>query len=364
MTTSTPASLSHRARRILCAVVTEFIATGEAVGSRTLSKRYALDLSPATIRNVLADLEEAGYLSQPHTSAGRIPTDKSFRFFIDSMMQVHSLGPEEISAIEERYTSLGRGVDLLRNSGRILSELTGTAAVIVSPGPNARTLRQLRFIPTRPGEMLAVLVLSDGGVENRFVSFEGDLREPELTRLHNLLADIIEGRSLAEVRELCARRLADERVQFDDMRRQAFELGRQATEGVGRTEVLVEGQARLLEHPELSNVEQLRELICALDDHQLLLTLLDQTVSATGSSVLVGRDLGDLGGGALSVVTAPYTDHGRVAGAIGVLGVMRMDYSKVVPLVNAAAKAMSVAFERAQYNGEPITEVPPRSRAS
>ncbi|MFO0658864.1 MAG: heat-inducible transcriptional repressor HrcA [Polyangiaceae bacterium] len=363
MTTSASVSLSLRARRILYAVVTEYISTGEAVGSRTLAKRYGLDLSPATIRNVLSDLEEGGYLSQPHTSAGRIPTDKSFRFFIDSMMEAHSLSTDELTSIEERYRSLGRGVDLLRNSGRILSELTGTAAVIVSPGPNARTLRQLRFIPTRPGELLAVLVLSDGGVENRFVPFEGDLREPELTRLHNLLADIIEGRSLSEIRELCARRLADERVQIDDLRRQAFELGKLATEGVGRTEVLVEGQARLLEHPELASVDRMRELVSALEDHQLLLTLLDQTVSASGASVLVGRDLGDLGGGTLSVVTAPYTDHGRVAGAIGVLGVMRMDYAKVVPVVNAAAKAMSGAFERAQYNGEP-TDAPTRSRAS
>ena len=341
-------SLPNRARKILYAVVTEFIASGEPVGSRTLAKKYDLDLSAASIRNVLADLEDEGYLVQPHTSAGRIPTEKAFRFFINTMMQVHPLPDEEVLAIEDRFHTLGRGVDLLRGSGRILSELTNTAAVIVSPGPSARTLRQIRFIPTQPNEMLAVLVLSDGTVENRFVPFDGSLREPELTRLHNLLTDIIEGRTLAEVRELCAKRLADERVQLDELRRRAFQLGQQAVEGVCRSEVLIEGQTRLLEHPELADVTRIRELVGALEDHERLLALLDKTESLEGASILVGHELGTVGGGSLSVVTAPYTDHGRVAGTIGVVGVVRMDYSKVVSLVTVAARAMSSAFERAQ----------------
>src|SRR4051794_1139778 len=153
--------LHYRARSILYAAVTEFISTGEPVGSRTLAKKYGLDLSPASIRNVLSDLEETGYLHQPHTSAGRIPTDKAFRLFIDTLMQVQPLSLEIKEHIAERFQALAPGADWTRESGRLLSELTGTA-VVIAPKSEMRALIQLRFIPTRPGEMLAVIVLADG----------------------------------------------------------------------------------------------------------------------------------------------------------------------------------------------------------
>lgn len=337
--------LSNRLRKILYAVITEYVETGEPVGSRTLSKKHGLDLSAASIRNVLSDLEEAGFLHQPHTSAGRVPTDRAFRYFIDALLQVRPLTQEEQSEIERRFAEVGSGEELLRTTGKILSDLTGTAAV-VSPRGEARTLKQIRFIPTRPGELLAVLVLSDATVENCFVQFEGPISDQDLARVHEMLADVIEGRTLGEVRELCARRLANDKVQLNALRRRAFDLGLQATEGANRSSLLIEGQARLLDRPELADVERLRELVLALDHRELLLDLLDRTATAERASVLVGRELGDLAGGALSVVSAPYTDRGRVAGAIGVLDVVRMDYSKVLPVVAATAKAMSAAMDR------------------
>jgi heat-inducible transcriptional repressor len=365
--------LSHRGRRILYAAITEFIASGEPVGSRTLAKKYGLDLSAASIRNVLADLEEAGYLTQPHTSAGRIPTDQAFRFFIDTLMQVRPLSSEEHTAIEQRFRQVGPGGELLRSTGRILSELTGATAVVASPRPETRTLQQLRFIPTRPGELLAVLVMSDGSVENRFVWLEGMMTEVDIGRIHEMLADVIEGRTLSEVREMCARRLNDDKVFYNNLRRQAFDLGRQAVEGVGRTELLIEGSARLFEHPEMADVERLRSLMAALEDHEKLLTLLDRTVTAERASVLVGHEAGNLAGGSLSIVAAPYLDNGRVAGAIGILGVVRMDYSKVVPVVTATAKAMTAVLERinaasgsslASVPGGPLGSPPPRREGS
>ena len=343
--------LSHRARRILYAAITEYVDTGEPVGSRTLAKKHGLDLSPATIRNVLADLEDDGYLAQPHTSAGRIPTDKAFRFFIDALLQVRPLTEGERHEIDTRFAGMGPGDDLLRRAGKVLSELTGTAAMVVSPRPETRTLRQLRFIPTRPGELLAVLVLSDGSVENCFVTVTGEISGSDVERVHELLGDVIEGRTLGEVRELCARRLADDRVQFNEARRRAFDLGRQAVEGAGKSELMIEGQARLLDKPELHHVDHIRELVAALDDGEMLLELLDKTVDAERASVLVGREVGNLAGGTLSVVSAPYSDHGRVAGAVGILGVVRMDYSKIVPVVAATAKAMSDAIDRARRDG-------------
>lgn len=348
---SSPNEIPARARRILYASVTEFIATGEPVGSRTLAKKYGLELSAASIRNVLADLEDAGFLRQPHTSAGRVPTEKAYRFFIDALMQVQPLPEEELHSIELRLREQLPGDGLLRATGRLLSELTGTAALVVSPKAETRTLHQLRFIPTRPGELLAVLVFGEGGVENRFLTVDAGISDDEIQRVHNLLADVIEGRTLGEVRELCAKRLADERVQVNALRRRAFELGQQAVEGLGRAEVLIEGQARLLDSPDLSDLDRLKGLVVAMQDRQLLQTLLDETVRAERANVLVGNEMGVLGGGGLSVVAAPYTDRGRVAGAIGALGFMRMDYPKVVSLVSATAKAMSAAIERSADEG-------------
>lgn len=345
--------LSQRARRILYAVITEFIATGEPVGSRTLERKYGLSLSAASIRNVLADLEDEGYLLQRHTSAGRIPTDRALRFFIDALMQLPPLTAEESHTITHRFEELAPGDRLLRESGRLLSEMTNTAAVVIAPRPETRTLRQLRFLPTRPGEMLAVLVLSDGSVENRFVHLtDGAFDDDELNRVHNLLADVIEGRTLGEVRDLCARRLADERVRVNQLRHRAFDLGHQAASGQTQPEVLVEGHARLLDHPELTDVEQVRELVLALQDRELLLSLLEKTELAEETRVLIGHEIGEVAGGNLSVVSAPYTDQGRVAGTIGVVGLVRMDYSKVVTVVSATAKAMSAAYDRARRDSQ------------
>ncbi len=344
--------LSARARRILVALITEYVETGEPVGSRVLSKKYGLDLSAASIRNVLADLEDGGLLVQPHTSAGRVPTDRAFRYFVDALLQVRPLAPSDREALRARFADVKKGDDLLRSSGKILSDLTGGVAVVLSPRPETRTLRQLRFIPTRPGELLSVVVFSDGHVEHTYVPFEGVVTEAELLRVHELLADVVDGRTLSAVRDLCERRLADQEVQVDSLRHRAFELGRRAAGGASKAEVLIEGQSRLLERPELADVERLRDLVLALDDRRLLVALLDRTVEAERLRVAVGRELGDLGGGALGAVAAPYSDGGRVAGAIAVLDVLRMDYSKVMPVVTATASEMSAAIDRARRDGD------------
>lgn len=342
------ADLSQRARKILFAVVTEFISTGDPVGSRTLAKRYGIDLSAASIRNVLADLEEAGYLHQPHTSAGRVPTDRALRIFIDTLMELRPIATEERSKIQTRFSEIyAMSQEPLRETGKLLSELSGAAAVVAAPLHEVRALAQLRFIPTKPGQLLAVLVFADGAVENRFVRVDEAISETELTRVHNLLADVIEGRTLGEVRDLFARRLADERLVLDALRRRAFELGSKATEDVSRrNEVVIEGQARLIDLPEYTDVSKLKKLMIALEEREELVQLLDKTMEAgTGAvTVFVGSETGDLGGGELSLVVAPYTERGRVAGTVGVLGPTRMDYAKVMPLVDATAAALSEAI--------------------
>src|SRR4051812_21826054 len=177
--------LSSRAKQILYAAITEFVATGEPVGSRTLSKKVGIELSPASIRNVLSDLEEAGYLHQPHTSADRVPTDRAFRLFIDAMMEVRHLSDAENAQLVQRFAEIEPGPNFLRETGKFLSELTGTAAVVVSPKAESMTLKHLRFIRTLPGEVLAVIVLTNGAIQNRFL--KSDVNENELQKVHNLL---------------------------------------------------------------------------------------------------------------------------------------------------------------------------------
>lgn len=344
------AELTARERVILYAAVSEYVQTGEPVGSRTLSKR-GIDLSPATIRAVLADLEDQGYLLQPHTSAGRIPTDRALRLYVDALMEIRELSSADHARIRARFDQMSQGESALRETGRLLSELTGAAAVVVAPRAESMTLQHLRFIRTRPGEVLAVMVMADGTVQNRFLPAEVD--EDELLRIHNLLDDVIEGRSLGDLRELFERRVKSERVQADQLRKTAFELGGAALAAAAAhadrsAEVVIEGRGRLLEQHVLVSNESMRQIMNMLDDVDTLVRLLDATALAHKTAVFLGRE--ENGQTDLAVISAAYRRGGQPQGAIGVIGPSRMDYPKVVPLVSATATAMSAMYERDRRN--------------
>jgi heat-inducible transcriptional repressor len=341
--------LNDREKQILYAAITEFVTSGEPVGSRTLAKNRGIDLSPASIRNVLSDLEEKGYLHQPHTSAGRIPTDRAFRLFIDALMEVKELSEMDHAKIRERFEALSPGPNMLRETGRLLSDLTGTAAIVRAPKVETLTLRNLRFVPTSPGELLAVLVFTNGSVSNRFLRVA--IAENELGRVHNLLDDVVDGRSLGELRDLFARRLASERVQNDQLRKKAFELGDAAIQGAytGDTDVVIEGQAKLFSQPEFASPENARALALLLEEREQILQLLDATLEAKGATVAFGSEGGLVRGdddAHLALIAAPYADHGRNTGSIGVIGPTRMNYPKVVPIVAATATAMTQYMDR------------------
>ncbi len=341
---SSSLQLSKRARAILYAVVSEFIATGEPVGSRTLVKKYAFSLSAATIRNVLSDLEDTGFLAQPHTSAGRVPTEKAFRLFIDALMQIRQLSNEEKHRIAQWFEELSPGTDIVRETGRLLSDLTGSAAVLVRPRIETRVVVKVRFIPTRPGEVLSVIVFSDGTVENRFISVEQELPSPVLERLHAMLEEATKGRTLAGVRDHLAKVLKDSRDEVSDLRRLGLTMVKASIDGSARVmDVVVEGQSRLLERTDAST-DNLRELLRALDEREKLVDLLDSVLNAERVQVFLGEDTAEMAGMPVSLVAAPYTDGGIPGGAVGVLGPTRMDYASVVPIVGATADAMSAAL--------------------
>ncbi|MDX2052916.1 MAG: heat-inducible transcriptional repressor HrcA [Polyangiaceae bacterium] len=335
--------LTRRARAVLYAVVTEFIATGEPVGSRTLSKKPELLLSPATIRNVLADLEDAGFLQQPHTSAGRVPTEAAFRLYINALMHVRALKPDESQKIAQRFEEMAPEADMLRETGRLLAELSGAAAVLVRSRTDGRIVVKMRFIPTRPSELLSVIVFSDGSVENRFVTFDTALTEQELERVHNMLEEACEGRTLADVREYLSEALSNTRDTLLSFRQLGYSLANLALEGASTSvEVVIEGQARLFEQPEFRDGDRVRELLHVLDDREKLITLLDRTLEASEVRVFLGQETADAVGCPVSLVAAPYlAQGGHPGGAVGVLGPTRMDYPSVVPLVGATAAAMS-----------------------
>ncbi|GAC1352044.1 MAG: heat-inducible transcriptional repressor HrcA [Polyangiales bacterium] len=355
--------LNARARKILYAAVTEFIATGEPVGSRTLSRKYSLELSAASIRNVLADLEEAGYFHQPHASSGRVPSDRAFRLFIDALMQVREVSVDQRTEIEQRFEGLGPRANVLRETARLLAGMTGTAAVIVAPRLELHALKQLRFIGTRPGEMLAVIVTATGYVENRFLRVDLPPSNDELTRIHNLLDDVLEGRTLREVRELFARRLHDERNELGALRRRAFELGDLALKssptsadgsGSGNIEVVIEGQAQLLDKPEFADVDRIKQLVRVLEERERLIGILDKTLDTQGVHVVLpGEEAASpLGIEQLSLVSARYAldglggHGGPVAGSIGVIGPTRMDYASIVPIVHETARQIGAYLAR------------------
>ena len=337
--------LAFRSRRILYAAVTEYIATGEPVGSRKLAKRYGLDVSPATIRNELADLEEAGFLAQPHTSAGRVPTDKGFRAFVDALVRVREVRAEDRVALFAKLSRLTPGVDdLPREAGRLLSRLTGAASVVHASRASEQTVAQLRWLRLRPGQLLAVVVTRAGAVENRVVSVEREPDGAELERLHNYLETLIGERTLSELRDAVAQAAESQRSELAERARHVVEATVSA-ESSSR-EVLIEGQQLLLGQPDFASVEKMRGVLGALAEHERLLELLERTMAAGGVQVLIGAEAQLPETQDLSLITASYGKAGRGIGTLGLIAPTRTDYQKVVPLVGFAASLLTELLEQ------------------
>ena len=343
--------INQRARKILSAVVHEYLATGDAVGSRTVTRRHGIDLSPAPVRNVMSDLEEAGLLVQPHTSAGRIPTAVGLRFFVDSLLKVRSLSPREREELEQRYALHTDDLDsALRDAGRVLSELSAHTVVLVTPRPDADVLDHVEFVRLRDLQVLAVLVTKSGQVQNKIVSVDQPLAVEELERINNYLNHILSGLTLDEVAARVQKELADERTQYQALEKRALELSAQALPGHRSAEVIVEGQGRLLESvpAEPAELEKMKALFRALQEKSHLVELLEQTAQAPGIRVFIGaetqiEELKDF-----TVVATTYglptgggDGEARPLGTLGVIGPMRMNYSKVINLVDFTAQLVN-----------------------
>lgn len=337
--------LTFRARKILYAVISEYVATGEPVGSRRIAKRYGINLSPATIRNVLADLTDAGVLCQPHTSSGRIPSERGFRLFVDGLTQMRDVTTDDRTAVLERMRELRPGIDdLVREAGRLLATLAGVAAVVTRPRADTAPLSQIRFMALKPGELLAVVIGERGTIQNRVITAPGSLDRSALERLNNYIEANVAGRTLAELREFFATEVDTER----ELRDRAKQVVEAATEGDVTTQIVIEGRSVLFDRPEFTDADKIRQYLRTFDEKERLVDLLDQTIAAGGVHVLIGSETELDQSSDISVISANYKLNGVNAGTLGIIGPTRMDYGKLVPLVGFTAQVMSDVLD-----GEP-----------
>ena len=335
--------LDERTRRVLAAIVRDYIQGGEPVGSHAIARRPDVDVSSATVRSVMADLEEMGYLEKPHTSAGRVPTTRGYRYYVDALLRVKPPLPEEREQIERRAHEATQLDALMTNASRVLHSLTKHAGVVALPRPQSERLARIEFVRLREGRVLAVLVARSGAVRNRLLTLPpGPVAE--LDQAANYLNSLIEGLTLAEAQTRVRTELERDRRELGALQAHALALGAQAVEVTGSS-VHIEGQMSLLEDKALAHdLAKIRALFRALEEKEQLLSVLDRTLEAEELRIFIGAESGIVEPD-LAIVAAPYRMRGEVVGALGVIGPTRMDYSRVIPLVELTARTVGSTLD-------------------
>ena len=338
--------LTPRQRAVLIATVQEFIATAEPVGSQQIVSRYPLGVRAAMVRSLMAELESAGYLRQPHTSAGRVPTDRAFRHYVDQVMTDQHLGFEDRSQIELCYSAGSRDMsEVMRETSRLLALLTGQAALVLAPRLESVQLERVSFMRLRERHVLAIFVAAAGGAYHRIIPTADDHAQEELDRMARYLNEALHGRTLLEAREWIEQRQREDRARYDRFMRAALALGGALAGRSVASEVYIEGSAKVADQPEFADHGRLRELLHALEDRSALLDLLERSLAHSGLSVSIGSENFDARLASLSVVAASYQSGAMPLGSVAIVGPVRMDYGRVIPLVEYTARALSRLLE-------------------
>jgi heat-inducible transcriptional repressor len=342
---STPVSeLTERARDVFRMVVENYLQVGLPVGSRTVSKLPGMNLSPASIRNVMQDLEELGLLSHPHTSAGRVPTETGLRLFVDGMMQAAEPSAEERAAIEARLAHGGGPIeDALAAATQALSGVSACAGIVLVPKRDP-VLRQLGFVQLSPTQALAVMVGAEGTVENRVLDLPAGITASSLTEVGNYVSARLSGLTLPEAQ----RRLADEiragKDALDSTSRELIDRGLAiwSEDGAQRPVLIVRGQANLIDPAAAADLERVRQLLEELEGKEEIVRLLESARAGQGMKIFIGSENKLFALSGSSVIAAPYRGReGKVVGVVGVIGPTRLNYARVVPMVDFTAQALS-----------------------
>ena len=343
--------LTERAQHLLRVLVESYIREGQPVGSRNLSRDSGLNLSAATVRNVMADLEEYGFVTSPHTSAGRVPTDKGYRFFVDTLLRQRQR-PDDAHMLNELNQRLEQEADrdpkaLVAVASQMLSSLTHLAGVVTIPRQPHQSLSQIEFLPLSESRVLAVMVINGRDVQNRIVHLERYYSAEELRRAANFLNQQFGGKELAQIRLDIVEELTQAGESLNQLMRDAIRVAQQAVGESnlhGEPEYVIAGETNLMEFAELSNVEKLRRLFDAFTSKRDILHLLDQSLGAEGVQIFIGQESGYQILDNCSLVTAPYALDNETVGVLGVIGPTRMAYDRVIPIVDVTARLLGSAL--------------------
>lgn len=334
--------LGDRDTRVLKTVVAQYIASGEPVGSRTVAKISGLGLSPASIRNLMMELEERGFLQQPHTSAGRLPTPKGFRYYVDQILPIQELGPAVREKIQAAFAPPGgEPGDLFRQASRVLSAVSGHPALVLAPRPQGMRLKHVQFIRLSADGVLTVLVSQDNQVQTRFVRGEMHYSQDLLDRFSHYLNELCQNLTLGESRQRILAKMEEDKSLFDKMVSQALSLSRQALQNDDEEELYIEGTSQILDYPEFAeDVAKMRTMFQAFEEKSRLITLLDQTLAAQGVQIIIspGEHFPEM---QLSLVASSYGSQLSPLGCLGIIGPMRMDYARLVPIVRYTASLVT-----------------------
>lgn len=338
--------LSERDREILRILISDYIATADPVGSRSIAKKHPGGLSPATIRNVMADLTELGFLTQPHTSAGRIPTGMGFRYYVNSLLTKRDLSSNEMEAIRERCREDEKGIaNVLQKASHMLALVSHYIGIVVTPSAARMVFKRIEFIQLSDRRLLGIFVSQEGIVENRLIELTEELTYPELERISNYCNSAFLGLTLDEALQKIEKELATERTDYDRLLKKAMLFSKQVMGDVGGIDLVIDGEEQLLDAPEFSEVEKFKKLLEALAEKRKILKLLENCREYNGVSIFIGSDTDVDGINTIGIVGAPYLKDGKMIGTLGVIGPMRMDYGSVVPIVDFTAKVLSDALE-------------------
>lgn len=342
--------LNDRAQAILRYVIDTYMETGEPVGSRTIARHLEVTLSPATIRNVMADLEESGLLYAPHTSAGRLPTAQGLRLYIDGLMEMGNLSAEDRLAIEAQCVSHGSSVtNVLERATSMLSGLSSAASLIIAPKTD-KPVKHMQFVRLDSGRVLIVMVLQDNSVENRVMDIPPDVNDYTLTTASNFINRHISGKTLGEAQNTIRENIATNKAELDQITADLIHRGLAMAPTVEdfSGNIIIRGQSRLLEDVKaIEDLEKARQLLAALEEQETMMRLLEATQGADGVQIYIGTENTLFDHSGWSMVVSPYkTPENRIIGAIGVIGPTRLNYKRIIPLVDYTSRVMTRLLEK------------------